>query len=116
MANILCAGVAVLDEVFRVLEFPTPDTKAAASEFITIGGGCAANAAIAMARLGGKIRFAAPLGGPAGGDVIGDRLVEGLAREGGDCIGCVRVPGARTPGSAIFIHAPVDRPHPDYSD
>ena len=116
MANILCAGVAVLDEVFRVREFPTPDTKAAASEFLTIGGGCAANAAIAMARLGGKVRFAAPLGGPAGSDVIGDRLVEGLAREGVDCVGCVRVPGARTPVSAIFIDARGDRTIATYRD
>ena len=92
MAHILCAGIAVLDEVFRVQEFPMPDTKVEASEFITIGGGCAANAAVAIARLGGKVRFAAPLGGPAGEDAIGDRLVEGLQSEGVDCVGCVRVP------------------------
>src|SRR5271167_3561572 len=101
MPHILCAGIAVLDEVFRVREFPIPDSKVGASEFITIGGGCAANAAVAIARLGGEVRFAAPLGGPARVDAIGDRLVEGLQSEGIDCIGCVRVPGARTPVSAI---------------
>ena len=105
MANILCAGVAVLDEVFRVQELPIPDAKAEASEFITIGGGCAANAAIAITRLGGRVRFASPLGGPPGTDVIGDRLVENLRREGVDCAGCVRVPDARTPVSAIFVDA-----------
>jgi sugar/nucleoside kinase (ribokinase family) len=109
MANILCAGIAVLDEVFRVREFPMPDTKVEASEFITIGGGCAANAAVAIARLGGTAHFAAPLGGPAGVDVIGDRLIEGLQHEGVDCVGCVRVPGARTPVSAIFVNARGDR-------
>src|SRR5215468_6048200 len=109
MANILCAGIAVLDEVFRVREFPMSDAKVEASEFITIGGGCAANAAIAIVRLGGKVRFAAPLGGPAGSDAIGDRLVEGLQREGVDCSGCVRVPGARTSVSAIFIDVRGDR-------
>jgi sulfofructose kinase len=109
MANILCAGIAVLDEVFRVQEFPIPDTKVEALEFITIGGGCAANAAVAIARLGGKVRFAAPLGGPAGEDAIGNRLIEGLQSEGVDCVGCMRVPGGRTSVSAIFVNAHGDR-------
>jgi sulfofructose kinase len=116
MAHILCAGIAVLDEVFRVREFPIPDAKVEASEFITIGGGCAANAAVAIARLGGKVRFAAPLGGPAGGDAIGDRLVQGLQNEGIDCVGCVRVAGARTSVSAIFIDARGDRTIATYRD
>jgi sulfofructose kinase len=116
MAHILCAGIAVLDEVFRVREFPIPDAKVEASEFITIGGGCAANAAVAIARLGGKVRFAAPLGGPTGGDAIGDRLVEGLQNEGVDCAGCVRVAGARTSVSAIFIDARGDRTIATYRD
>jgi len=105
MANILCAGIAVLDEVFRVRAFPVPDTKVEASEFITIGGGNAANAAVAIARLGGKAYFAAPLGV----DAVGDRLIESLQREGVECVGCVRVPGARTPVSAIFVDASGDR-------
>jgi len=120
MPHILCAGIAVLDEVFRVGEFPLPDNKVEASDFITIGGGCAANAAVAIVRLGGKVTFAAPLGGPAGqnavGDAIGDRLVRGLTEEGVDCGGCVRVPGARTPVSAIFINARGDRTIATYRD
>jgi sulfofructose kinase len=109
MARILCAGIAVLDEVFRVEACPPPDAKVEAGEFMTIGGGCAANAAVAIARLGGTVRFAAPLGGPPGVDAIGDRLIEGLQREGVDCVGCVRVTGGRTPVSAIFIDARGDR-------
>jgi sugar/nucleoside kinase (ribokinase family) len=116
MPHILCAGIAVLDEVFRVREFPLPDTKVEASEFITVGGGCAANAAVAIARLGGKVTFAAPLGGPPGQDAIGDRLVQGLAEEGVDCSGCVRVGGARTPVSAIFLNARGDRTIATYRD
>ena len=78
MAHILCAGIAVLDEVFRVHEFPIADHKVESSEFITIGGGCAANAAVAIARLGGTVSLAAPLGGPPGEDAIGDRVIAGL--------------------------------------
>ncbi len=112
MASILCAGIAVLDEVFRVSAFPMPDTKVQASEFITIGGGNAANAAVAIARLGGEAYFAAPLGV----DAVGDRLVESLQREGVECVGCVRVPGARTPVSGIFVDARGDRTIANYRD
>jgi sulfofructose kinase len=112
MASILCAGIAVLDEVFRVSAFPMPDTKVQASELITVGGGNAANAAVAIARLGGKAYFAAPLGD----DAVGDRLIESLQREGVECVGCVRVPGARTPVSAIFVDARGDRTIANYRD
>ena len=112
MANILCAGIAVLDEVFRVSAFPMPDTKVQASEFITIGGGNAANAAVAIARLGGAAYFAAPLGD----DAVGDRLIESLQREGVECVGCVRIPGTRTPVSAIFVDARGDRTIANYRD
>ena len=64
--RILCAGIAVLDEIFRVDEFPAADAKVQATEFLAVGGGCAANAAVAVARLGGQASFAGPLGGPAG--------------------------------------------------
>ena len=112
MANILCAGIAVLDEVFRVRAFPMPDTRVQASEFITVGGGNAANAAVAIARLGGKAYFAAPLGV----DAVGDRLIENLQREGVECAGCVRVPGVRTPISAIFVDGRGDRTIATYRD
>ncbi len=116
MANILCAGIAVLDEVFRVRDFPMPDAKVQASEFITVGGGCAANAAVAIARLGGSAYLAAPLGGPVGADGTGDRVIASLQREGVECLGCVRVPGARTPVSAIFVDSRGDRTIATYRD
>ena len=109
MANILCAGIAAVDEVFRVRAVPMPDTKVAASEFITVSGGCAASGALAIARLGGKAYFAGPLGGPAGSDEIGDQLVDGLQRDGVECIGCVRVSGARTTVSVILVDDRGDR-------
>jgi sugar/nucleoside kinase (ribokinase family) len=109
MANILCAGIAAVDEVFRVRAVPMPDTKVAASEFITVSGGCAASGALAIARLGGKAYFAGPLGGPAGGDEIGDHLVDGLQRDVVECIGCVRVSGARTTVSVILVDDRGDR-------
>ncbi len=114
--RILCTGIAVLDEVFRVDEFPAPDGKAMASEFVTVGGGCAANAAVAIARLGGEASFAGPLGGPAGQEPISDRIVAGLARERVGTKGCVRLDGAASALSAIFVNKRGERTIATYRD
>ncbi len=116
MPHILCAGMAVLDEVFHVREFPLPDTKAEATEFFAVGGGNAANAAVAIARLGSSVAFAGPIGGPAGEDAIGDRVVDALAAEGVDCSDCVRLAGVRTPISAILLNAEGERTIANYRD
>src|SRR5262245_18939428 len=106
---ILCAGIIVLDEVFRVERFPPPDGKVMAQQFFVVNGGCAANAAVAIARLGGRAALAGPLGGPAGEDLNGDRVLAALAREDVDCDGCQRLAGVPTALSAIFIDAPGER-------
>ena len=103
--RILCAGIVVLDEMFRVKDFPPPDGKVEASAYITIGGGNAANAAITIARLGGKASYA----GPVGDDAAGDRVLANLARENVDTSGCIRVPGTASPVSAIFVNARGER-------
>ena len=46
----------------RVDRFPDAGTKVQASEFLITSGGQAGNAAVAIARLGGHVRFAGPLG------------------------------------------------------
>jgi sulfofructose kinase len=107
--NILCAGIAVHDHVYRLERFPVPGTKTRAREFVATGGGCAANAAIAIARLGGEAALAAPLGGPAGEDATGDWILANLARERVDCAHVVRVAAGRSPISAIFVDASGER-------
>jgi sulfofructose kinase len=102
---VLCAGIAVQDLVFRVERFPPPGGKIQAQDFVIVGGGCAANAAVAIARLGGRARYAGPLGGPAGSEPLSDRLLADLAREGVATEGVVRVRGVTAPVSAIFIDA-----------
>jgi sugar/nucleoside kinase (ribokinase family) len=106
---ILCAGIIVLDEVFRVDRFPQPDAKAQAQSFFIVNGGCAANAAVAIARLGGRAALAGPLGGPPCEDSNGDRVLAALAREEIDCTSCQRLAGVATALSAIFIDARGDR-------
>jgi sugar/nucleoside kinase (ribokinase family) len=70
--HVLCTGIAVLDMVFRVERHPRPDVKTQASEFRTINGGNAANAAVAIAHLGARASFSGPFGGPPGTDAVGD--------------------------------------------
>jgi sulfofructose kinase len=103
--HILCTGVAVLDEVFRVAQVPATDSKTNASAYMSVNGGNAANAAVVVARLGARTAFAAPLGD----DAIGDRLLALMAAEGIDCSACPRFAGVPTPISAICIDARGER-------
>jgi sugar/nucleoside kinase (ribokinase family) len=112
----LCAGIIVLDEVFQVDRFPQPDGKTQAQSFFVVNGGCAANAAVAIARLGGRAALAGPLGGPAGEDQNGDRVLAALARDHVDCSGCQRLAGVSTALSAIFIDAQGERMIVTYRD
>jgi sulfofructose kinase len=114
--HILCTGIIVLDEVFRVEEFPKPDGKVQATGFFVVNGGCAANAAVAIARLGGRASLAGPMGGPAGKDDNGDRVLAALGREKVDCTFCQRVDGFATALSAIFVDARGDRTIVTYRD
>jgi sugar/nucleoside kinase (ribokinase family) len=113
---ILCAGIIVLDEVFRVDELPQPDGKVQAKGFFVVNGGCAANAAVAIARLGGRAALAGPMGGPPGEDENGDRVLKALARENVDCTACQRIGGFATALSAIFMNARGDRTIVTYRD
>jgi sulfofructose kinase len=114
--RILCAGIIVLDEVFRVEEFPQADGKVQANGFFVVNGGCAANAAVAIARLGGHAALAGPLGGPEGEDGNGDRVLKALQRENIDCTHCQRIDGMATALSAIFMNARGDRTIVTYRD
>jgi sulfofructose kinase len=114
--RILCAGVIGLDEVFRLEEFPRPDGKVQANGFFVVNGGCAANAAVAIARLGGHALLAGPMGGPKGEDDNGDRVLRALKREHVDCTFCERIHGLTTALSTIFMDSHGDRTIVTYCD
>jgi len=111
-----CAGIIALDEVFRVEEFPRPDGKVQANGFFAVNGGCAANAAVAIARLGGRALLAGPMGGPKGEDANGDRVLRALKREHVDCTFCQRIPCLATALSTIFMNTRGDRTIVTYCD
>jgi sulfofructose kinase len=102
---VLCTGIAVEDYIFRVDRFPTPWTKSRVEDFVVTGGGCAANAAIAIARLGGRARFT----GPLGDDPRSDRIVAGMAAAGVDVARLERVAGGTASLSGIFIDSAGER-------
>lgn len=87
----------------RVENFPAPGAKVSASDFIITGGGCAANAAVAIARLGGRVAFAGPLGGTD--DHVSHRILADLAKEGIDCDGVTRMNGGTASVSLILLDA-----------
>ncbi len=103
--HILCAGISVLDHIFQVDHFPIPGEKSRASNFTESSGGNAANAAIAIARLGGQVALASPLAS----DLIGDSIVARLTAENVDCAAMVRVAGAISSLSAIIVDATGER-------
>ncbi len=113
---IVCAGMAVIDHVYRLTTFPAPGTKTRAQDFFSVLGGCAANAAITISRLGGRARVVSPLGGPAGQDLTGDNVVAKLARDAIDVGHVVRLNGAVSSRSSIFISGDGERTIVSYRD
>jgi sulfofructose kinase len=65
------------------------------------------NAAIAVARLGGRAHYAGPLGDLT--DNVSNQLMAEMAREGIDTTGVVRVAGATAPVSGIMVDAAGER-------
>src|SRR5512139_2977469 len=99
MTRILCLGMSALDAIYRVPAIPTSPTKILATSFTECGGGMAANASVAVARLGGAVAY----WGRIGDDQIGDRILGELRAEGVDVSGVRRIPGCVSPSAAILV-------------
>jgi sulfofructose kinase len=54
---IVCIGLATRDTIYAVPRHPEPDERVVATERVVAGGGPAATAAVAIARLGVDVRF-----------------------------------------------------------
>ncbi|MEO1550714.1 MAG: PfkB family carbohydrate kinase [Pseudomonadota bacterium] len=111
MARVLVCGSAVIDFVFSVQTFPDKAEKYRAQDAQVVGGGCAANAAVAIRRLGGEAQLAARLGE----DQVGDLILTGLRREGVDLSGVLRGAG-RSSFSSVTVDARGERQILNYRD
>ncbi|MBX9589198.1 MAG: ribokinase [Hyphomonadaceae bacterium] len=97
--RIICVGHAALDRIYRIEAFPPQPTKVRALEYIEAGGGMAANAAVAVARLGGK----AELWSRTGDDAAGNTIRAGLKAEHVDVRYVQSFEGVRSSTSAIIV-------------
>ncbi len=112
MTGVFCLGIATLDYVYSVDVMPTRGEKYRSRDLAVVGGGCAGNAAVAIARLGGQSWLATRLAD----DLTGERIVADLAAEGVDTHYARRCPGLRSPVSAILVDAAGERMVVSYSD
>lgn len=98
--RILCVGMPVRDLTFRVENVPARGAKIPASHFAEITGGNALNAAIGIARLGGKPALTGPMGDAS--EISSRFIFDKLAEEGIDATHLVHMPGLVTPISAVM--------------
>ncbi len=104
--HIIClGGSATIDQIFYVENVPAPSAKIAANEFVITGGGVAANAAVAVQRLGG----AATYWGRVGQDSWGDQVLVMLAKEGVNIQYLRQLAGYRTKVATVLIDAQGER-------
>jgi sulfofructose kinase len=101
---VACVGVAVLDLIYGVERLPSADGKIRAHSLVESGGGMAANAAAAIARLGG----AASWFGRVGADEMGAHVLAGLEAEGVETR-AHRIPDVRTSHSVVLVDRLGDR-------
>ncbi len=105
MAEVLVVGSAVLDFVYSVDVLPQAAQKYQASALQIVGGGCAANASVAIARLGGAAQLLARFGR----DEVYDLVTQDLAREGVDLTRLVVSDNGRSAVSSVYVDATGER-------
>ncbi|MFR9778393.1 carbohydrate kinase family protein [Micromonospora sp. MS34] len=96
---IVFAGAATYDAITVVDHFPGPNERQTAHAVRYAGGGPAATAAVAAARLGAPSAFV----GTVGDDEEGERIAAGLRAEGVDISGLRVVAGQPSQASVVVI-------------
>ncbi|QPH53101.1 PfkB family carbohydrate kinase [Pontivivens ytuae] len=99
MMQILVAGQAVVDFIFEVDTLPTEPEKYRARGARIVGGGCAANAAVAISRLDGRAHLAARLAE----DPVGQLIIAELQRERVGTYLTTKIQGASSSYSSVYI-------------
>ena len=99
MFDVIGLGYSAVDYIGVVPHLPESDTKLLLEEFTRQGGGPAATATVAAARLGGKVGYV----GQIGGDDFGDFMLRELDSEGVDVSHVIRCQGAASQFSFIMV-------------
>lgn len=111
MVRIACVGITVMDRIYYVEGLPTEGGKYVAKRYTEVGGGPAATAAVAAAKLGAQVDFI----GRVGDDDTGNSLLAELESLG---VNTRRYTQAMSSQSAIMVDANGERiivnyPSPD---
>ncbi len=105
-APVVCAGIVVADVFVPLLpRLPEPGELVATEDFVVETGGCAANAAIALARLGVRATVVAKVGD----DLFGDFVEHELSAAGVDVAGIGRSADLGTSKTVIVPVSGEDR-------
>jgi sugar/nucleoside kinase (ribokinase family) len=99
-SRVVAIGVATRDVIASIRSWVAPDGRALAEDIVEGGGGNAATAAVALARLGEAVSFV----GRIGDDEAGEQIRVGFEREGVEISGLRRVKGERSPASVILVN------------
>ncbi|WP_028137864.1 sugar kinase [Bradyrhizobium japonicum] len=104
--HVICLGLSALDQVWRVdRPFAGGSEKIKALAYGTLGGGMAANASVAVARLGASVAF----WGRAGNDAAGHEMKSAFAAEGVDVENFRLFPDGRSSVSGIIVDSSGER-------
>lgn len=114
MIRVACVGITVMDRIYYVEGLPTESGKYVARNYTEVGGGPAATAAVAAARLGAQVDFI----GRVGDDDTGNSLLAELESWGVNTRYTKRYNQAKSSQSAIMVDAKGERiiinyPSPD---
>ena len=112
MSNILVTGVAVIDFIFQLDVMPLEAEKYRANDVSISEGGVAANAAVAISKLGGQVTLVSRLGKDEIGNIIknqfyNERVNINYLREFVDC---------RSSFSSVYIDELGERQIVNYRD
>ncbi|WP_162419813.1 PfkB family carbohydrate kinase [Microvirga brassicacearum] len=110
--EVFCVGLAIQDIILSVDAIPSSPVKIYARGRKEIGGGPAATASVAIARLGGRAHFA----GRTGADAVGRALKEELEAEGVGTAWLKEFDGYLSPSSVILVDRNGERLIVAYSD
>ena len=104
--RVICLGLSAQDQVWRVERlFAGESEKIRSTDYTTLGGGMAANAAVTGARLGGSIAF----WGRAGDDAAGREMRASLAADGIDVANFRLFADGRSSVSGIIVDSSGER-------
>ncbi len=104
--HVICLGLTALDQVWRVdRPFAGGSEKIRAVSYGTLGGGMAANAAVAVAKLGASVAF----WGRAGNDAAGHEMRSAFIADGVDVENFRLFPDGRSSVSGIIVDSSGER-------